>query len=173
MKLSDGTAQVPTVGAAGIDPEYLRLLLLYFEEEIMGEAYFLALAEANGTPDQRAKLVLLARVERHAADMVVPLLRVHGLRPRADAELRSLGEVGAARDRNLGWTAFIDDMATRYPRFIDEFVALERLAPGEDLPALKRLTHHEVVTIEFAERERSGDPDSTLPLRAYLEDPAA
>lgn len=43
---------------------YLRTLLLYYEEEIIGEAYFHGLARHF---DEREKIVLLARVERRAA----------------------------------------------------------------------------------------------------------
>jgi len=155
-------------GGARIDPEYLRLLLLYYEEEIMGQGYFDALASANADPDQHAKLVLLGQVERHAANMVVALLGAYGLRPRDEAGLLSQGAAGADRHKNLGWVEFIHDMATSYPRFIIEFENLERLAPDADRPALKRLTLHEVLTIDFAERELARDPDSTQPLLSYL-----
>ena len=63
---------------------------------------------------------------------------------------------------------WVTDMSVRYPGYIDDFERLERMAPEEDIPALKILTEHEVVAIEFANREIAGDPDSVAPLRRYL-----
>ncbi len=60
-------------------------------------------------------------------------------------------------------------MVARYPAYLDEFEALERLAPKDDIPALKRLTHHEVVAIDFANKEIALDPDSMASLREYLD----
>jgi len=158
---------------AEIDPEYLRLLLLYYEEEIMGEAYFESLAEIDRNADERRKLVLLSKVERCASETILPLLCDYGLRPRDEAELRSLGKADAERHLHLSWAELVDHIVTTYPRFVDDFQALERMAPDADLPALKRLTHHETVTIDFANKERTGDRDSDEPLRAYLDDRAA
>ena len=55
-------------------------------------------------------------------------------------------------------------------RYVEMFEALERMAPADDRPALEVLTRHEVVAIDFAERELAGDADSVAPLRAYLDD---
>ncbi len=57
-----------------IDAPYLKTLLLYYEEEIMGEAYFYALAGQFDGTAEREKLALLAAVERRAADVVRPLV---------------------------------------------------------------------------------------------------
>ncbi len=82
--------------------------------------------------------------------------------------LDSLGETHIERHRHHSWTEFVRYMIARYPAYVDEFEGLERMAPEEDLPALKVLTHHEVVKIEFAHKEIAGDADSTAPLREYL-----
>jgi hypothetical protein len=42
------------------------------------------------------------------------------------------------------------------------------MAPMEDLIALKRLTEHEVVVIDFAQKELAGDQHSVNPLMGYL-----
>ena len=60
------------------------------------------------------------------------------------------------------------DMSVRYRVYVDDFEALEAIAPGEDRQALNVLTEHEVVTIEFAEMEVAEDPDSLAPIRRYL-----
>ena len=42
-------------------------------------------------------------------------------------------------------------------------------SPEDDMPALKRLTQHEVVAIDFANKEVAGDPDSLASIREYLD----
>ena len=152
---------------------YLKTLLKYYEEEVMGEAYFHELAEHTRGAAERGKLLLLAEVERRAAEVVRPLLDRHGLAPRDAAVLETLGAAHAERHRNYSWMEFMAYMIARYPAYVVEFEALERLAPEDDLPTLKLLTHHEVVAIEFANKEIAGDPDSLAPLREYLDLPSA
>ena len=148
---------------------YRKTLLVYYEEEIMGEAYFDALAEHFDGKGERDKLRLLARVERRAAEVVEPLLRKHDLTARDEAVLKSLGEAGVAAHQGYGWHEFMAHMVARYPGYVDDFERLERLAPDADLPALKLLTRHEIAAIEFAAGEVAGEADSTAPLHRYLE----
>ncbi len=148
---------------------YLKTLLKYFEEEVMGEAYFLGLSKHFDGPGESEKLVMLAEVERKAAEAVRPLLEKHGLKPRDDSVLHSLGEADAEHHLNHGWGELMTHMSVHYPRYIDDFEGLERMAPEDDRPILKILTYHEVATIDFANREIVGDPDSLEPIRQYLE----
>jgi dimethylamine/trimethylamine dehydrogenase len=148
---------------------YLDTLLLYYEEEIMGEVYFAGLAAHFSEPGAAAKLKLLAGVEERAARAVRPLIERHRLVPRESAELTALGSAHVAEHRDLTWHGFVSYMAERYPAYIDDFEGLERLAPMEDLAALKVLTAHEHAAIEFANRELAGDADSIAPLVAYIE----
>jgi hypothetical protein len=168
MEGDQAMAQPRTASAA-----YLETLLEYYEEEVMGAAYFDGLAEYIGGPAERGKLRLLAEVERRAAELVRPLLDRHGLAPRDAVVLESLGAAQIERHRRYSWREYVAYMAARFPAYVDEFEALERLAPEDDLPALKALTHHEVVTIDFAHKEIAGDPDSLAPLRKYLDRPTA
>jgi len=145
---------------------YLQTILSYYEEEIMGEAYFYGLARHF---DEREKLVLLARVERRAAQAVYPLLQKYKLTPRDELVLKSRGEGHIERHRSCQWTDFMSYIVQRYPGYLDEFKALERMAPEEDLHALKILTDHEVAAIDFAKKELANDPDSLATLYKYLE----
>ncbi len=148
---------------------YLETLLKYYEDEVTGEAYFYGLADHIGGAVEREKFALLAKVERRAADVVRPLLEKHGLVPRDKSVLKALGEAHVERHRHYSCMELMTYMAGRYPAYLDEFEALERLAPKDDLPALKRLTHHEVVAIDFANKEIAGDPDSLASIRQYLD----
>jgi dimethylamine/trimethylamine dehydrogenase len=128
----------------------------------MGEAYFHTLAEYFDGKGERDKLRLLARVERRAAAVVQPLLRKHGLMARDEPVLKSLGEADVAAHQDYGWHELMAYIVARYPGYADDFEALERLAPKEDLPALELLTQHEVAAIEFAGKEVAGDADSAV-----------
>ncbi len=145
---------------------YLKTLLSYYEEEIEGEAYFYGLVEHF---EEQEKLTVLARVERRAAESVVPLLEKYELVPRDESELKIRGEGYVGRHASFDWFEFMTYMVNRYPGYLEDFTALERMAPEEDLCALNDLTDHEVAAIAFAKRELVGDPDSLAPLYDYLD----
>ena len=146
--------------------KYLKTLLSYYEEEIEGEAYFYGLVDHF---EQQEKLTVLARVERRAAESVVPLLEKYELVPRDESELKTRGEGYVGRHASLNWFEFMTYIVNRYPGYLEDFTTLERMAPEEDLYALKNMTVHEVAAIEFAKRELAGDPDSLAPLYDYLD----
>jgi len=144
---------------------YLQTLLTYYEEEVSGEAYFVGLAEHF---TEHETLMLLAKVERHAAQSVLPLLDKYALSPRGESILKAEGEEAIQQHQNMGWLQFMAHIVQRYPDYLDEFLALQAMAPREDLLALKILTDHEVAAIDFARREIAGDPDSLDSLNQYL-----
>jgi len=146
--------------------KYLKTLLSYYEDEVMGEAYFYGLADHIG---EQEKLELLARVERRAAESVAPLLEKYDLVPRTESELLATGKGHVDRHESFSWPDLISHMLKRYPGYLDDFAALRAMAPEEDWGPLDILTEHEVAAIEFAERESAGDPDSVAPLQEYLE----
>ena len=148
-----------------VTDKYLRTLLSYYEEEIEGEAYFYGLVDHF---EEQDKLTVLARVERRAAESVVPLLEKYKLVPRDASKLKTRGADHVQRHASFDWLEFMTYMLNRYPGYLEEFTTLERMAPEEDLYALKKLTNHEVAAIEFAKRELAGDPDSMAPLCDYL-----
>ena len=148
-----------------VTDNYLKTLLSYYEEEIEGEAYFYGLVDHF---EEQDKLTVLARVERRAAESVVPLLEKYKLVPGDESKLKARGESYVQRHASFGWFEFMTYMVNRYPGYLEDFTALEKMAPEEDLYALNNLTEHEVAAIEFAKRELAGDPDSLAPLRDYL-----
>jgi len=148
---------------------YLDTLLLYYEEEVEGEAYFQTLAEMAKKPDQRNKLQLLAKVEHHAASVTYPLIRKYALTPRSNTILFQSGQDQAQAAFKL-WGDLLAEMARTFPGYVDDFLALEAMAPPEDLPCLKLLTAHEVAAVAFLDLELSGTRGSVAPLNAYLEE---
>jgi hypothetical protein len=145
--------------------EYLDTLLRYYEDEIRGEAYFFALAEHF---EEREKVILLGKVERRAAEAVVPLLQKYELQPRDESVIHAEGNSHLWGHEEYTWSEFMTHIMNRYPGYLDEFNGLESMAPTEDLYALKELTEHEVAAIDFAKKELAGDPDSMAPLLQYL-----
>ena len=145
---------------------YLQTLLTYYEEEISGEAYFYGLAKHF---DESEKLILLAEVERRAAQAVLPLLKKYCLTPRDESTLKTMGEALVDGHQSHSWPNFLKYILKRYPGYLEDFNGLEQMAPEEDLPALKILTDHEVAVIEFAKKEISNDPESLNPLLQYLD----
>jgi len=146
--------------------DYLQTLLLYYEEEISGEAYFYGLAEHFS---EREKTILLARIERHAAAAVEPLLEKYGLKPRDDTTLECEGRSHVDRHQSFSWLQFMTYVVERYPLYTEDFLALERMAPAADQSALKKLTAHEVAVVDFAKLELAGDADSVDLLLQYLD----
>jgi dimethylamine/trimethylamine dehydrogenase len=144
---------------------YLQTLLRYYEEEIGGEAYFYALAEHFA---EREKFILLARIERRAAEAVRPLLEKYGLTPRDESVCHSEGKSHLEIHKSYSWEEFMTYIVERYPGYVEDFRALEQMAPIEDLSALNVLTDHEIAVIDFAKKALAGDPDSTTPLYLYL-----
>ena len=153
----------PDIKAAS---DYLETLLSYYEDEISGEAYFYALADHFA---ERDKIILLARIERVAAQAIFPLLEKHGLIPKDESVLKRQERSYLELHQSYSWQEFMTYIVERYPAYLDEFKSLEQMAPNEDLEALNILTNHEVAVIDFAERELAGDPNSLAPLIQYLE----
>ena len=149
--------------------DYRASLLDFFEEEVVGEAFFNTLAERFGTSDQRHKLSLLAQMERRVVETMRPLIEKYDLRPRADEPLHGIGRKEAERYISATWHEFMARIVAEFPVFLEEFSALAAVAPVEDLSSLQAFDRHEIATIEFAKREIAGDPVSAATLVAFLE----
>ncbi|MEM7225795.1 MAG: hypothetical protein AAF495_22645 [Pseudomonadota bacterium] len=147
--------------------DYRETLLLFYEEEIEGEAYFAALAERHDGHPKEA-LILLARVETAVAAIVAPLLGRHGLVAKDRAALHACGRAQADAKNGVSWPELVAEMTRDFRVFVEEFEALERLAPPNDRERLRILTEHETAAIAFLELEAAGDPASLAPLERYL-----
>ena len=156
---------------AALEPKYLPTLLQYYEEELIGYAYFIELMNGHSDHGVRKKLQLLADVELHAAAMVAPLIDRYKLALRSRAVLTSLGIDHAKAHEDLTWDAFVSHMVQRYPLYMDDFHGLEALAPSADLPYLQALTAHETAAINFANREQRGEAGAEDELSQYLLSP--
>jgi hypothetical protein len=134
---------------------YLATLLLYYEEEIEGDAYFTRLAQRMTDPRHRHVMDLLARVERHAAIGVAPLIAKYNLTPRSTAVLTASGYAQADAASPI-WAEQMAEMNATYPGYLADFRSLELLGPAADQPALQFLTKHEIAAIAFLSGEGRG-----------------
>ncbi|EAQ27427.1 hypothetical protein [Roseovarius sp. 217] len=149
------------------DQTYLAKLLLYYEEEIEGEAYFDALARRFPDPAQHKRLMLLAEVERHAARGVAPLIAHYDLTPRSVESLTMSGHEQARRAPGT-WAGLLDEMNRTYPAYLAAFEALEAMGPEADQTRLRFLTEHEVAALDYLALENAGAAQSYAPLVRYL-----
>jgi len=149
------------------DHDYLARLLLYYEEEIEGEAYFAALSTKFDTAEHRRCLDLLTEVERHAAEGVAPLVSIYGLWPRARTDLVRSGQAQADATA-VDWPALLADMRRTYPGYLAAFEGLEAMAPPEDRARLAFLTAHEVAAMAFLDLADQDLQAATAPLERYL-----
>lgn len=163
----DFDAPSGNIGKSTLHPEYLDTLLRYYEEEVVGEAYFDTLAGKQDKDEDRKKLRLLAEVENYAANAVLPLVRKYGLKPRSEAVMFQAG-CDQAQKVNSDWAEILAEMDRTFMGYIDDFKRLEAMAPSEDLARLKVLTDHEVAAVAFIKREYADATDRLKPLQDYL-----
>lgn len=144
-------------GLAGRPKDYRGLLLLAYEEELMGEILFADIATKLADPGQAQKMHLMSQVERHTADAVRPLLQRHGLTPRTDEELHRLVLSATSQDPP-DWQEWMERAleggdGPSLQEYVDEFLELEALGPAEDQEILEFFTEHERALLRFMQLE--------------------
>jgi dimethylamine/trimethylamine dehydrogenase len=155
------------VGNVRVFSDYQAALVVSYEEEISGEAFFARLAEFYSGRQCRA-LLLLAEIERYTASAIRPLMDRHRLVAAEPAELRAIGREEAETHIGDTWQTLVAGMASKFPDFVEEFEQIERLAPAGDKARIGILKEHELAAIEFARKEAKGAPNSLVPLEAFL-----
>ena len=81
------------------------------------------------------------------------LIRKYQLQPRAQAALLERGRGDARARGGRHWLELLQETISAYPRYVDEFRALEAISPAEDQPVLAALTAHEVQLIAWLREE--------------------
>ena len=147
---------------------YHDLLLKAYEGEIIGYAFFSALARAADAADEKRKLHFLAGLETRTSGILEPLIERYKLTPRTKDVLTREGLSDAAKYAGLDWIQLNTSFAAEFPPYVDEFLATEALAPEEDLRILKLVTTHEVALIAFANEEVAGTEFGMGHLQSYF-----
>jgi len=127
--------------------KYTSGVLAAYEDEVAGAAYFDALASVY--PQKSAFFGKCATLERATASRLEELIRKYHLQPQSQAELAERGRRDTRAEGNLHWRELLQQSIQSYPRYVDEFRALEAIGPAEDQPVLAALTAHEVQLIDW------------------------
>lgn len=89
---------------------YRETLLSYYEDEIKGEAYFYGLANHF---DENEAFILLAKIERRAAEAIQPLLKKYSLIPKNESTLKLQGEGFVERHQAYTFSFFYFSLSVR------------------------------------------------------------
>ena len=148
--------------------EYRDGILLAWQGEQWGKAFFERIAQATEDAGQRAKWEVLAELEEATGNRLLPLLDPDAERPSAES-YRALDNTVDTYAK-LSWTEALEQMVPVLDPAIERFERLLELAPNEDRETVQILVDHEVALKRFAERELAGDPRTSLdPVRAVIE----
>lgn len=130
-----------------VTARYTSSVLAAYEAEIAGAAYFDALAEVY--PRKAAFFGKCAALERATASRLDELIHKYRLKPAPQAELAERGWRDTRTQGDCHWRELMQQAIRTYPRYVDEFRALEAIGPAEDQPVLAALTAHEVQLIDW------------------------
>ena len=158
---------VNETSGSNLSEEHQHLLHSACRGETLGEAMFVSL-ETSATNDRERQVCrLMAELEKVTAELLVPVMRRHGVDyDRAAAWTE--GEECTARMIKDGWVSYFDAIIPLSEAGLAEMQRLHELSDEQDRPATARLVAHEVAFLEFAQREAAGDTDSTAPLERFL-----
>ncbi len=150
--------------------EHDELLRESYEGEVLGEAFFGALADATGeqNPARLERLRTLQAVERDTASTLRPLAEAAGIDTVA-AKARADGVALAASTRDQPWDALLLGLRAALPSYFAKYERLRELAPDGEDAVLANLVAHERAVDRFAELELDGRAEESLAvLRAHL-----
>ena len=148
--------------------EYRDGILLAWQGEQWGKAFFERIAQATEDAGQRTKWEVLAELEEATGNRLLPLLDPDAERPSAEG-YRAL-DAAVDTYAKLSWTEALEQMVPVLDPAIERFEKLLEMAPNEDRETVQILVDHEVALKRFAERELAGDPRTSLdPVRAVIE----
>jgi len=134
-----------------VSTRYTSAVLEAYEGEVAGAAYFDALASVY--PQKSAFFDRCAALERATAGRLEQLIHKYHLKPQSQAELAERGRRDTRAEGHLHWRELMQQSIHSYPRYVDEFRALEAIGPAEDRPVLAALTAHEVQLIDWLREE--------------------
>ena len=130
---------------------YAAAILQAYEGEVAGAAYFDMLASVH--PEKATFFRRCAALERATAGQLEPLIRKYRLQPQPQAELTERGRRDTRAPGAGHWRELMQQSIRSYPRYVEEFRALEAIGPAEDQPVLAALTAHEVQLIDWLRGE--------------------
>jgi hypothetical protein len=150
---------------AGIrSQEETELWIKAYQGEVLGEAYFAALADRTDDPDHKAKLLALVALERDTKELLAPSLRRLGL--STDPDQSTLAFVSGMTD--FDYSAMLDSVPAFAAEFLLSYGRLRELCAPEDGEVVNLLIAHELALEVFMRREKVGLVDTSLQAIAVL-----
>ena len=148
--------------------DYRSGILLAWQGEQWGRAFFEGLAQATDAPAHRAKWNVLAELEEATGNRLARLLG-DDADPASVEDLRPVTAAVTTYSR-LDWQDALERMMTILDPAIERFRELLAMAPDEDRETVQILFDHEVALKRFAECELAGDSKTSLaPVRAVID----
>ena len=141
---------------------HLAELLEFYCDEIVGEAFFTALAQNSSEPDRGAKWRTLASLERTVAARLRAALEAHGVSIPAPAPDQRRGVESAQAYAGLTWGQALERLRPELDRYVCDFQAAESRMPADLLPLARFVTAHERALLEFVTRELDQDGQHSL-----------
>lgn len=138
--------------------EESELWIKAYQGEVLGEAYFAAMAGHAGDPDQKTKLEALATLERSTKELLAPALERHGLPIEPDPSM--LGFADTITD--FDYQAMLESVPMVAAEYLTSYSRLRELCSPEDEGVVNLLIAHELALEVFMHREKAGLVDTSL-----------
>lgn len=144
--------------------EETELWVKAYQGEVLGEAYFGAMANLAEDVDQKAKLLALVALERDTKELLAPTMKRLGLSTEPDQSM--LDFVSGMTD--FDYSAMLDSVPVVAAEFLVSYARLRELCGPEDEGTVNLVIAHELALEVFMRREKAGLVDISLQAIAAL-----
>ena len=148
--------------------DYHQQLIASYEDEIGGIAYFQALTEFFTQTDQIEQLNTLVKLETQTSNALFTLIQKYNLTTKSKEHINQKAIIEAKQSQGKNWQELMTLFAHDFPPYVEQFQETLDLAPTEDKPILQQTVDHEIVLIEFANKELQGDSTALATIEAHL-----
>lgn len=138
--------------------EETELWVKAYQGEVLGEAYFAALADRAEDGDQKTKLLALVALERGTKELLAPSLERLGLPIEPDQSM--LDFVNGLTD--FDYSAMLDSVPAVAADYLVSYGRLRELCAPEDEGVVNLVIAHELALEVFMRREKAGLTETSL-----------
>ncbi|HUI02197.1 MAG TPA: hypothetical protein VLZ77_01565 [Acidimicrobiales bacterium] len=159
---TDGQAPVAVADPAfSPDDDAATLLAKAYQGEVLGEILFGGMAARADDAAQRAKLEVLARLERRTKDAMVPALQRHGVSTEPDPASVHAAQSLVEATATMTWSDIWASTEAITAQFVALYERIGEVDPAEgDIVTL--LVAHERALGDFARKELAGEAQGSL-----------
>jgi hypothetical protein len=141
----------------GIDELWVKA----YQGEVLGEAFFLGVADRLDDAERANKMRVLATLERRTKEAVAPALERAGISTEPDAEMLTVAEALAPDSASSSWEVFMSSVVHVTDQYLPLYRRIGELDPIERETA-NLLVGHEIALGDFALAELAGDTATSL-----------